>query len=132
MRIEKFYSDKVIIGEAGIVPLPEKDLYYIGATHAWHYDDDQPSEIGRNEILGNLSTVLNAPFEIVNQKAAIRPTVKDRRPFIGFHPEFRNVGIFNGMGTKGISLAPFFANHFTEHLLQQKPLMKEVDIKRFL
>ncbi len=132
LRIENFYSDKVIIGEAGIVPLPEKDLYYIGATHAWHYDDDQPSEIGRNEILGNLSTVLSAPFEIVDQKAAIRPTVKDRRPFIGFHPEFRNVGIFNGMGTKGISLAPFFAQHFTEHLLQQKPLIKEVDIKRFL
>ncbi len=132
LRIENFYTDKVIIGEAGIVPLCEKDLYYIGATHAWHYSDDRPSEIGRNEILGNLSTVLSTPFEIVDQKAAIRPTVKDRRPFVGFHPEFNNVGIFNGMGTKGISLAPFFANHFTEHLLKQIPLMKEVDIKRFL
>ena len=80
----------------------------------------------------NLSAILNTPFEVVEHKAAIRPTVKDRRPFIGFHPEYSSIGIFNGMGTKGISLAPFFANHFTEHLLHQKPLMKEVDIKRFL
>ncbi len=131
VRIENFYPE-VINGEVFIMPMEEENLYYIGSTHEWHFDDDEPSEKGKNELLGNLSTVLAAPFEIVEHKAAIRPTVKDRRPFVGFHPEFKNIGIFNGMGTKGISLAPFFANHFTEHLLHQKPLMKEVDIKRFL
>jgi len=132
VRIEDFYPDKVINGEVFIMPTQEENLYYIGSTHEWNFDDDLPSDNGKNELVGNLSTVLNAPFQIVEHKAAIRPTVKDRRPFVGFNPEHPNVGIFNGMGTKGISLAPFFANHFTEHLLQQKPLMKEVDIKRFL
>ncbi len=132
MRIENFYPDKVINGQVFIMPMEEENLYYIGSTHEWHFDDDEPSEKGKNELLGNLSTILTAPFEIVEHKAAIRPTVKDRRPFVGFHPEFKNVGIFNGMGAKGISLAPFFAQHFTENLIQQKPLMKEVDIKRFL
>ena len=132
VRIENFYPDKVINGEVFVMPMQEENLYYIGSTHEWNFDDDLPSDNGKNELVGNLSTVLTAPFEIVEHKAAIRPTVKDRRPFIGFNPEHPNVGIFNGMGTKGISLAPFFANHFTEHLLKQKPLMKEVDIKRFL
>lgn len=132
VRIPDFYPDQVINGEVFIMPMQEKDLYYIGATHEWQFDDDQPSEKGKNELLGNLSTVLTAPFEIVEHKAAIRPTVKDRRPFIGFHPESTNIGIFNGMGTKGISLAPYFANHFANHLLKGKELMKEVDIKRFL
>ncbi len=132
VRIPDFYPNQVINGEVFIMPMQEKDLYYIGATHEWQFDDDQPSEKGRNELLGNLSTVLKAPFEIVEHKAAIRPTVKDRRPFIGFNPESPNVGIFNGMGTKGISLAPYFANHFANHLLKGKDLMKEVDIKRFL
>jgi glycine oxidase len=132
LRIENFYTDRVLNSEVLIMPLPEKDLYYVGATHEWYFDDDQPSAKGMNELLGNLSAVLRLPFEIVEHKAAIRPTVKDRRPFIGFHPEFPNIGIFNGMGTKGISLSPYFAKHFTEHLLHQKPLQPEVDIKRFL
>lgn len=132
LNIENFYPDRVINSEVLIMPLSQKNQYYVGATHEWYFDDDKPSEKGRNELLGNLSVALNLPFEILDQKAAIRPTVKDRRPYIGFHPEFPTIGIFNGMGTKGISLAPYFAHHFTEHLVHQKPLMKEVDIKRFL
>lgn len=132
VRIENFYPDKVINGEVFIMPMQEEDLYYIGSTHEWNFDDDLPSENGKNELVGNLSTVLTAPFEIVEHKAAVRPTVKDRRPFVGFNPEHPNVGIFNGMGTKGISLAPFFAKHFTNHLVNKESLMKEVNIERFL
>lgn len=132
VRIDNFYADRVVNGEILILPLNQKDHYYIGATHEWYFDDDKPSQKGKDELLGNLNAVLNQPFEVIGHKAAIRPTVKDRRPFIGLHPEFPQVGIFNGMGTKGISLAPFFANHFTEHLLRQKPLNKEIDIRRFL
>ncbi|MDB5284625.1 MAG: dependent oxidoreductase [Bacteroidota bacterium] len=132
LNIEDFYPDKILNGEVLIMPTGIKNEYYIGATHQWNFDDDNPSEIGKNELLGNLSTVLSAPYQIKNQLAAIRPTVKDRRPFIGFNPEFKNVGIFNGMGTKGISLAPYFAEQFVQHLIDGKPLTKEVDIRRFL
>lgn len=132
VNIPNFDLDKMINGEVFIMPTSTKNEYYIGSTHEWSFDDDQPSKKGEHELLGNLSTVLLSPFEILEHKAAIRPTVKDRRPFIGFHPEFLNVGIFNGMGTKGISLAPYFAKHFTGNLLHQKALTKEVDIKRFL
>lgn len=132
VEIEDFYPDRIINGEVFVMPMPPKNHYYIGATHEWYFDDDKPSAKGRHELLGNLSTVLKAPFRIVEQKAAIRPTVKDRRPFIGFHSEFPTIGIFNGMGTKGISLAPYFAHQFAEYLLFNKPLHKEVDIKRFL
>jgi glycine/D-amino acid oxidase-like deaminating enzyme len=133
LKIDDFYADRVISGEVGILPtFINKDEYFMGATHEWHFDDDLPSEKGKNELLGNLSTVLNAPYQILQHRSAIRPTVKDRRPFLGFHPEYKNVGIFNGMGTKGLSLAPFFARHFMQHLVNGTPLMKEVDIKRVL
>ena len=132
LNIEDFYADRVINGEVFIMPTAAKNEYYIGSTHQWHFDDDKPSEIGKNELLGNLNTVLTAPYKIVNHKAAIRPTVNDRRPFLGFNPEHKNVGIFNGMGTKGISLAPYFAKHFVSHLFHSTTLMPEVDIKRVL
>ncbi len=132
VKIPNFYGDRIISAEAFIMPLINKDEYYIGSTHQWNFHDALPSEEGKNELMGNLSAILNAHYEIIGQSAAIRPTVKDRRPLIGFHPEHENIGIFNGMGTKGISLAPYFAKHFVRHMIEQTDLMKEIDIRRFL
>lgn len=131
VSIDNFYPDRIINGEVFIMPLGADNLYYVGATHEWHFDNDLPSNKGRDELEGNLRSLIKADFSVIEHKAAVRPTVKDRRPFIGFHPDFSNIGIFNGMGTKGISLSPYLAKHFCMHLLQQMPLLKEVDIQRF-
>jgi hypothetical protein len=39
--------------------------------------------------------------------------------------------MFNGMGSKGVMIAPLFADHFIRHLEDRIPLNPEVDIKRF-
>lgn len=130
LHIENFSADKMISSEAFVMPMGD-DLYYVGSTHDWHFHNDQPSEVGKQELLANLGAFIKTPYKVVNHRAAIRPTVQDRRPFIGFHPEHKAVGIFNGLGTKGISLAPYFANHFAQHLTQNTVLLPEVDIKRF-
>jgi glycine/D-amino acid oxidase-like deaminating enzyme len=71
------------------------------------------------------------PFTVTKHNAAIRSPVKDRKPLIGLHPNYPQIAILNGMGTKGISLAPYFASHFCDFLLDNSLLLKEVDIKRF-
>ena len=63
--------------------------------------------------------------------ATKRPTVADRRPLIGEHPVFKNLYIFNGLGTKGVMNAPFFANMLTQYIFDHTELHPEVDIKRF-
>ena len=68
---------------------------------------------------------------LLDQQAGIRPTVKDRRPLIGRHEEKSNLYIFNGMGTRGVMLAPFFANQLAKHIEEGESLDPEVDIKRF-
>ncbi|MEM6697921.1 MAG: FAD-binding oxidoreductase [Bacteroidota bacterium] len=113
-----------------IVPLQD-DLYWIGATTDKKYQNDVPTEVGKEYLVAQLKIVLNLPFEIVAHKAAIRPTVKDRRPFLGLHPQYPQLAIFNGLGTKGTSLAPYFAQHLTSFLIEKTPLMKEVDIARY-
>jgi len=50
---------------------------------------------------------------------------------MGFHNENRNLGIFNGFGTKGVMLAPYFAKHFCSFIENKTPLWQEVDVKRF-
>jgi glycine/D-amino acid oxidase-like deaminating enzyme len=132
MRIKDFYADRIISGDTAISPTSEKDIYYAGATYQWHYETEAQTEQYKNEIIESLNKMLNVPFEVVAHGAGVRPSAKYRRPFIGFHPEHPHVGIFNGMGTKGISLSPYFAEHFAEHIVNGKELMPEVDVRKWL
>ena len=78
-----------------------------------------------------LNKILQVSFKVVDQKVGIRPTVKDRRPLLGMHSEYKRLGIFNGLGTRGIMLAPYFANHFVDHVYNGGKLNSQVDILRF-
>ena len=107
------------------------NLFWAGGSYQWHYRDLLPSEPEKNFILNHVSDMLSAPFEIIGHVAGVRPTVKDRRPLLGQSISHSNIFIFNGLGTKGALLAPYWAAHFSDHLLERKPLEKEVDIRRF-
>ena len=75
---------------------------------------------------------LKVPFTILDHLAALRPAVAvERRPFVGLHPTNDKIGILNGMGTKGCSLAPFFAKQLVDHLLYNEPIMADADLQRF-
>ena len=109
----------------------ENDLYWIGSNYLWEFPDDRPTEQFRRQTELLLKNWLKAPFRIVDHKASIRPSNIERRPFVGFHPVYKNIGMLNGMGTKGCSLAPFFARQLTEHLISGEEILPEADIKRF-
>jgi glycine oxidase len=131
VKIPNSDFNKIFKNNISIVPLKEKDLYWVGATNEWNSPNDLPTEAKKQLIINDLQDILTIPFEVLDHKAAFRPTVKDRRPFIGFHPKFLQLGIFNGFGTKGASLIPFWSNHLVEVLLNDVVLDKEVDINRF-
>ena len=107
------------------------ELYWIGSNYLWEFQDDQPTEQFRKQTELLLKTWLKIPFKIVDHKASVRPANIERRPFVGFHPTHKNIGILNGMGTKGCSLAPYFAKQLTDHLIYKKEILPEADIKRF-
>ncbi len=105
--------------------------YWIGSTYQWKFENELPTEIFRQQATAWLQSFCKIPFTIVDHLAAVRPATIERRPFVGFHPRQKNVGIFNGMGTKGVSLAPYFAHQFAGYLSAQTPLQQDVDILRF-
>jgi glycine/D-amino acid oxidase-like deaminating enzyme len=78
-----------------------------------------------------LNNWIKLPYKVVSHKAAVRPATLERRPFAGFHPVHSNIGILNGMGTKGTSLAPFFANQLVQRLVYDFPIAPEADVQRF-
>ena len=137
VKIPNLDLSQIFKNKMTIVPLHDteggnKDLYWVGATNVWTFDNDLPNEATKELIINELKNTISIPFEVVAHQAAIRPTVKDRRPFIGCaSQQYPNIYIFNGFGTKGASLVPFWASHFVGHLLHHTPIDKEVDVKRF-
>lgn len=114
-----------------ILPLGENN-YKVGSTYDWSDLNEVPTNKGKEELIRKIDGLINCTYSILDHKAGIRPTVKDRRSLIGIHPDCPELGIFNGLGTKGVSLSPYFASHFVDHLEDGKPLNKEADIRRFL
>jgi glycine/D-amino acid oxidase-like deaminating enzyme len=116
----------------GVFILPQgNNRYRVGATYQWSELNENPTEAGKKEILEKLEKVLQVPYTIIEHDAGIRPTVNDRRPLIGLHPSVAGLGVFNGMGTKAVMIAPYFADRFADLLINGVPLDKEADICRF-
>jgi glycine oxidase len=103
----------------------------IGATYAWDNLNWQTTDGGRSFLETKARQLLRVPFRVVGQQAGIRPSTKDRRPFVGWHPTYPAVGIFGGMGTKGVSLAPYLAHNLANHLATSEEILPAVQIRRF-
>ena len=131
VRIKNLDTDKIIHKGLYLLPIGN-DLFIAGSTYNWNDLSDTPTEQYKNEIIERLKKLLLAPFEIVKHEAGVRPAMHDRRPVIGLLPKQNQIGIFNGMGTKGVMLAPFFAEQFAQNILEGKALNNEVDVRRFL
>lgn len=109
----------------------EKDLFWIGSTYAWNFDNADPTKEFRQTTERLMKGWLKVPFTIIEHRAGLRPATLERRPFVGLHPFHKHAAILNGMGTKGCSLAPYFAKELAELLLHERPITAEADINRF-
>ena len=71
------------------------------------------------------------PYRILKHEAGVRPSSSDRRPIIGKHPHLHRVFVCNGLGTKGVMLAPYVCKNFVHYFLKQAALHAEIDVARF-
>ncbi len=109
----------------------KNNTFWLGSNYLWEFENDDPTP-GFYRFAENwLRQTLQIPFTIIDHLAGIRPATLERRPFVGFHPIYTQVGIFNGMGTKGCSLAPFFARQLVQFIRSGTGLYKEADVRRF-
>ena len=109
----------------------ENDIFWVGSSYEWEFSNELPTQSFRDRTMANLKRWLKVPFTLIDHRASVRPATLERRPFAGFHPIYKNIGIFNGMGTKGCSLSPFFAKQLVDHIVYGTPIQPDVDISRF-
>lgn len=108
------------------------NLYKVGATYNWDDLTENTSIAGLEFLTQKITEIIGDNFKVIRHQANIRPTTKDRKPFIGMHPEINNLYIFNGLGTKGVLIAPFFASQLYNFIEHQTPLHPEADIHRYI
>jgi glycine oxidase len=113
-----------------VLPLGD-NLYKVGATFNWTDKTSEPSDVGKEELVEKLKKVIDIPYTIVSQSAGIRPTVSGRRPLVGVHPEESKLIVLNGLGTRGVMIAPTVANALFNHLEEGAVLDDEINIDRF-
>ena len=126
----KLNVDFLIKAAVFVLPLGN-NLYRVGATFNWKDKTSTPTEEGKEELISKLKSFITVPFKIVKHKAGIRPTIKDRRPIIGKHLKHSNMAVLNGLGTRGVIIAPTVAEQLYNHLEKDSELDREVSIERF-
>lgn len=90
-------------------------LWRFGATYSWSDFSNTPTAEARIELETGLKTMVNRPFEVVDQQAAVRPILAGQKPWIGLLNDSR-IGFFNGLGSKGSLMAPHFAGELADGL----------------
>jgi len=115
-----------------LLPYPDGS-FRIGATYDAGDRAPAPTAAAKDQLCQAFEAMTTAPrsLRILDQPAGIRPSTSDARPFLGAHPVEPGLYLFNGLGSKGASLAPTLSRELTEYLLYRTPLDPETDIQRF-
>ncbi len=130
VKIQDLPMNESLNRKCFVFPL-ENQEFKIGSTYNWDVDNTDFTEEAKQTILDNLKSITDSDAEVVSREAGVRPTVEDRRPVFGPHPDHSNLMIANGLGSKGYLLAPILMKEFVDYLLNGKELNAEVKVERF-
>jgi len=131
LKIPELNLNEIVSDEVFVMPIGNH-RYKVGATYTWDELNDEITDSARNELLDKFQNISSTHFEVLSQKAGIRPTMHDRKPVIGLLPDNPQIGIFNGLGSKGVLLGPYFAKQLAVFLIgNSSTIHPEVDINRY-
>ena len=117
-------------GPVMVIPLGD-DLYKVGASYGRDDYSSHTTSGACEEISAKLSKMISCDFKVVDQVTGIRPTVKDRKPLVGCLQNTKSVSFLNGLGTRGLTMAPCLAGHLYDYLENDVQIPELIDIKRF-
>lgn len=131
MRLRQLSLEKTISSKASFLFETQPQEFRSGATYEWTDLNETPTDRAREELLRKLSSHTDEQPEVLRHEAGIRPATIDRRPVLGHHPLYKQLWVFNGLGTKGVMLAPYFSNKFVLFYKQNVRPDSEIDLRRF-
>lgn len=137
VRIDELPSTHIYKKGFSLVPYPfvngktDEHYFWVGSTYENRFTETGATAAFRQRTEAQLKQWLKLPFTVLDHWAAVRPATVERRPFAGMHPRHPQVGLLNGTGTKGCSLAPWLARQLAGHIKNGQPIQPEAGIGRF-
>lgn len=130
VKIPDLKLTKIVKSNIFIIPIGN-DVYKIGATYNWEDKTDDVTQAAKSELLQGLEQLIDCPYQVLEHFAGVRPTVKDRRPLVGCHYKHKNVHLLNGLGTRGVLLAPYLAQKLFLNIENNVPLDPNINVARY-
>jgi glycine oxidase len=133
LRIKTSWTEQVMLNRGVyMVPSNQPDHFKVGSTYQLKNIEYKPTQSGKEELEQKLRALIQFEYSVEAHEWGIRPTTVDRRPILGEHPVYKPLVIFNGLGTKGVSLAPYFSNVLAGWLESDgSSLPEEINVSRF-
>jgi len=107
-------------------------IHRLGSTYSWSME---PAYIAEAEAELRQAMVNFPDVQVegnLHFRLGYRPASGDRKPILGPHPIFSNHLLFNGLGSKGLLLAPGMAKLLAAICLHSSyEIPPEMDIRRF-
>lgn len=130
VKFQNFSFRSIIHSNLLFVPR-EDNLYSVGATYDWLYKNNLVTQKAKLKIKSVIKKTINSKFNLINHKCSIRPSTSDRRPFVGTHPNYSTLHILNGLGSRGVLLAPYLSKLLFDKIFYGKSIPQDIDVRRF-
>lgn len=125
--------EHIIHREKWLMKIQNEKKMRLGST--WdreNFREERPSKDGGDELKRSMQTIFSKDIktEFLGIECGVRPCTATTRPHIGSHPKFGNVFSFNGFGSKGFALSPYFSKHFYSFMEEGLELDSEANLQR--
>jgi glycine oxidase len=121
---------RVVIRGVALVPMGN-GLFRAGATYDRSSTDPTPTQAGADWICTRVREFLRLPFGVIDHQAGVRPIIRESRPVLGVHPRHPRLAYFNGLGSKGVLVAPYFAAQLADRLTGRGRIEPDADVTRY-
>ncbi len=129
IKAPELQSEAILKGPLFIIPQGD-NIYKVGATYSRDDFSKDATDEDRKAIVSKLEKMISCDYEVIDQIAGVRPTVKDRKPLLG-SLEHKTLLFFNGLGTRGILMAPLLSEWLYNFSEKNENLLSDVNIARF-
>lgn len=130
LGIQKIPTSHILHLGKWALPLTEDRLKF-GATYDKNFRDELPDSSAKEDLLTYAQAWFKSPLTVLDHQAAIRPISLDNKPIIGAHPTHPRLLILNTLGSRGVSLAPYYSHQLLSSIFGQAPLDADVRLTRY-
>lgn len=118
--------------KSSIFCIPEADdIYRVGANYAREDKTNEPTGAAKSELLKKWDSLIRCEYEVIDHVAGVRPTVSDRMPLVGRHPQHHDMYVLNGFGSRGVMTGPYASEQLYKSISEDFTLDGELNIARF-